>query len=788
MIYLITLKLIVRSWWRNKMFFLISLFSLTIGIACTNLLITFVIHEYNIEKSNPDKERIFCLLQDDPMKDGKKTLFIVSDIPVLIKEKYAEVEDVLRLGDAKTRYCQYQNEIYEKLHIVQADSSLLHFFPYGIVAGNLEEVLHQPNKLALSEQMAHKIFGKKNPIGEKLTIEYEYGEPKTYEVSAIIKERIQSFIKFDLLTSAEHENLWGGTTLLKLRPGTSPHLLIEKLRRDKIPTLLAGKGEYDIVPLQDIYLTSESKNMESIGNTSYIQHRDTQLLLIGLLSAILILLIACFNYTNLGLSRMVQQIKSMHVEKLMGATLRDIRRQLFLDTFLIVFLAFLLSFLLINDALPTFNQLLFSQLTFPFFFNPQILPVILLFILLLAGIPAFYISRRLSRMSLSEYKQSFAGRKKQHLIAMLVTMQFIISTGLIFATLATNRQFNVVKEKGERYKNTIEIGCMDGAAMGPLKQVLKQIPTITNMAVSGGSVLDAWARELEVKKPDGTVQVSSLLQIFSDYDFLNTMNIRQLKGDNPEALTHQYAYPVLINEAYVKLLIPEGREFIGHPLKEYDSFADSIYVIGGVVEDFLINAVDRSVIPSMLHFVPQKAQENFHYIQIRMDKNNTQETIKEIKRKWDELYLGKSFTYMDIYQTFLERNKKILTLYKVFSFYSIVSILLTCFGLFGISRYAVRQRIREIGIRKVHGAKNRQIIWLLNRPFIWQIILAYAIAMPISWWLMQKWLEQFAYRTLLSVWIFILPLLIVSVVTIITVTLHSYWVARGSLVDSLNTE
>lgn len=785
MIYLITLKLILRSWWRNKMFFLISLLSLTVGIACTNLLITFVIHETNIEQGNPEKEHIFCLRQDDPMNSEIKTLFIAENIPQQLKDKYAEVEEYVRLQGSSMRFCKHGENTFENIDLLYVDSTFQHFFPFQVVTGSLSDVLRKPGKIALSESTAQRIFGAKNPIGEQLAFESDGEKPKVFEVGAIVKDRRQSFVHFDVIASAKNGSFYGGTTLLKLKPGTSLAQLTDKIKSDKIPTLLNDVGSYDIVGIQDIYFANKKQKTSAFG----IQRRDVQILSIGLFSAILVLIIACFNYANLGLSRILQQIRSMQVEKLMGATLHDIRRQLFFDTFLTVLLAFLLSLLLVNDTLPSFNQLMDSRLTFSFFFDWQALPIILLFILLLACIPSFFISQRLSRMSLSDYKNAYTGRKKRYLVSMLVVVQFIISIGLVYSTFLANGQFNLVKEKGEHYRNTIEIGTMFGEATAPLKQKLKQIPSIHSMSVSGGSLLDSWIRSIEIKKQDGSVTASSLLQVFSDYDFLKTMNIKQIKGHAPEELVNRYAYPVLVNECYINLLVPEGQDPIGHYLKEYDAYADSIFVIGGVVEDFHINTVERAIVPAMLHFTPEgEAQKNFHYIQIRMDGKDNSHTIQEIRKIWEELNPDKTFVYMDVYQEFLKRNNSIITMCEVLFIYSLISIILTCFGLFGISWYAVRQRIREIGIRKVHGAKTLQIIWTLNRPFLLQIFIAYVVALPVAYWLMQRWLEQFIYRASPSFWLFVSPLLIVLAVSVLAVTIHSWLTARTNPVYSLKVE
>ena len=211
------------------------------------------------------------------------------------------------------------------------------------------------------------------------------GKTQKYEVGAILKERPQSFLHFDLLTGITGE-FWGGPTLLKLHPGASASLLQEKIRKDKIPTLTPGSTQYYVDALKNLYFNTNKNSKQQ--ELPYFQQSDVPLLYIGLISALLVLAIACFNYTSLSLSRTLQQIKMIHIEKLMGAQLKEIRRQLFYDATLTVLLSFLFSLLLINDLLPWFNELLSAHLSLSFFFSWQVLPLLLAFVSAMA-VPLF---------------------------------------------------------------------------------------------------------------------------------------------------------------------------------------------------------------------------------------------------------------------------------------------------------------------------------------------------------------------------------------------------------------
>lgn len=424
MILNVTLKMILRSWWRNKVFFFVSVASLALGLACTNLLMTYFVHEHGLEGSNPDRDRIVFLRQDDPMNEGKRVAYAAADIPQRLKDSYAEVEDYLRLGKLDMLSCKVDGrKVDGNLILLSADTTLTRFFDYRTAQGSLEQVLHRPDQVALSAACARKLFGGGEAFGRHIEVQSESRGRQTYQVAAVLEERGQSLLRFDMLT-AQTSDYWGGPTLLKLSPGADAVRLADKINADQVPTLMPGQTKYHLDPLEAVcFTTPDDASQQTL---DYISQTPVQTLYISLLAAVLILVIACCNYTNMSLSRLLQQLRMIHVEKLMGGTLRSIRLQLFGDAFLTVVLAFILSMLLVNDCLAMFNGLLGSRLTMGFFFSSRMLPWLLVFVLVMSIVPAWYISRRLSRLSFSQYRTLYGGRRKQRFVAVLVTVQFAI--------------------------------------------------------------------------------------------------------------------------------------------------------------------------------------------------------------------------------------------------------------------------------------------------------------------------------------------------------------------------
>lgn len=794
----VAFKLVFRSWWRNKTFSVISIISLAIGIACTNLLAVFTIHEYGIETGNPNKEHIWVLNQDWPMKAGEKTIYAGADIPVMLKEKYSEVDSYLRIQGKSVKYISIDQVKYAPIHLVSADPSLPDFFPCKVLNGDLKEVLTQPNKLALTEQTARKLFGKANPIGkiihfslpdEELSTKGSENNEHAYQVAAIIADREQSFLNLQAITAIS-DSFYGGTSLLLMNKPIDRKTFEAQLKKDKIPTLQGDVGSYYLNTLQECYFdTPEQQTLH------YLNARQPTLLYVGLISAILILLIACFNYINLNFSRLLQQVRMIHTEKLMGASRKEINQQLFLDTFLTVIIAFLCSLLITHDLLPLFNSIVNGKLHTSFFFNGQSLPVICCFILLLSIIPAVYMGRKISGLSGSGYREFFTGNKKRKIVTSLSIAQYVISIGLIIATLTVNDQLQFIRKGGENYKNLIEIGNWqeDGSYIRPFARELKKYPEIKQVSLAGGSILDSWIMQIVLKNEDGSEKYAAQLNYFGEPDFLDALQLNLLKGMPPEQAVEKYARPVYINEKYAEILVEKGENPIGKPLNTFDrdyheGKTDNapVTTIAGIVDNLYTNTLEEEVYPFTIQ-INNSSQNSFNYIYIRLN-GDKEKGLTAVRQAWNKINPGKYFTYQDVYQSFLKRNKKTTELSQLLLMYSLISILLTCFGLFGMALYATEQRTKEIGIRKVNGATTPQIMFLLNRQFFTWIGIAFVIAIPITWLLLNLWLENFAYRTDMSIGVYLLSGLFVLLVTLITVSWHSYKAASSNPVNILKSE
>lgn len=774
-------KLIFRNWWRNKMFTLISILSLTVGIACTVLLISFVSYEYGIESGNPNRDKMVWVMQNLPSDPGNKVAYMHSGIPEQLMDKYSEVEDFLQLNSFDIKQIEVNNQYFEPIDIINVNASFTKFFPFELLYGSWNTI-NDPQSIIISDKQAYRFFVDDNALGKQISVfQDDWGVEimNTYTVGGVAKTRSQSAITFDGLICNPETN-WGGPTLLMMPKNSDLNKFEEKVKRDEIPTLSGGQ----------YYFASFDKSISSSYNQqklSYWHYRKNSLLLIGLISAILIFLIAIFNYVNMSFSRILQQVKTLHTQKLMGAHHIEVRIQIFADTFLTVFISFILAILLMHDLLPVFNQIVSVDFSSEYFYSKDFIPLLILLVIILTVIPSQIMSRKVSRLSGSDYRMFFATHKNRW-IGALVTIQFIIAFAIIIATITARYQVSFTKQSGNRYLNLIEIStsAMEIQELHKYKSKIEVMPSVDNVSIGDLPVLNTLIMHSAIKKENGEKNETMTLKLSGDEELLNILDIHQLSGKNwTEFYTNQNS--VLVNKTFGDVLGKSETELVNEPLSKYLIEDNSKYIITGVVDDFCINSLEDKA--KLVVIQPYSYQEGSTItLRIKLDGKNNPKTISSIKSEWQREFPETHFTYIDTYDTFIKSNSKIFEMSRLLQMYSLISILLTCFGLFGITFYAVKQRTKEIGIRKINGARTLNILWLLMKPMFLWIAVGFAIAAPLAWLFMEKWLQQFAYRVDISITPFIIAILIVAITKMLTVGWHVWRTARANPSESLKSE
>lgn len=785
MIYWTALKLIARSWWKNKIFFFVSLLSLTVGIACTTLLATFVIHEYNIESSNPNSERILRLSQ--PALSGNSSdktyyAYFPTDEPLLTA--FPEIEKVLRIGNLPIKSLQVEAAAYEVPSMLSVDTLFLDFFPLESRSGDIKRTLADPQQVAVSEAYAYKLFGDKDPLGKLLEVNMDgslWGIKKdtiiSLRVGAVYKQRSHAMVDAELITSLS--DAFGRSTIwLLLHAGTDVPSFRTRLEKTELQQL-AGKGYYTSSSLKESYFdTHTSDPCDTL--QSVVHHRDRMMLYTGLLAALLILFIGEFNYINLSFSRLMNQVRCIYIERLMGARQRFIRIQLLMDALSIFLLACLFSLLLMNDLLPVFNRLYESQLSLSYLFSWEALPVVLVLALLFCILPAIYASQRIGHLKESSFRQHFTGNKRQRTIALLVSLQFFISFVLFFALMTIRSQINLTYERAKIYEGVYRFCAPQGISMRPITNRTAVIPGVENISVTSGN--ESLLGVPYTNQVTGKEDYRMIARVEADPVYLPLLKAETIAESKTKS-----AHLAYVNQTFVKQFIKEGESPLNQSLgklinlREYDS-----YTIVKVIRDY--PSFHSLETPIVACFYIIKPDIEGQCLLMKCDKDKKAQIEKQLYRIGEQYQPGIKFIWEDLHDSCIQNNRDIFSFADLLLMYTVISLILIGIGLFGISWYAVRQRTKEIAIRKVHGAGTWKMIWLLNRPFIYQMLVAYVLAVPVAYGLTQRWLEQFAYRAETGVYNYLLPLLMICMVSLITVTLHTFLAVHASPVKSLKAE
>lgn len=763
------------------MFVTISLVGLVIGITCTSLLTAFVLHEYNVEYHNPNRDRILRLTQALPFaqEDMQGTFVYHESVPGIVS-KFPEIEAALRTLSMAHTKIRVGDEEFSELNLVSADSTLERFFPIEPIVGAVREALTHPGTVAISQEVAQRCFGTMNCIGRLLEIP-QY-EKKSFRIAAVFRLPSQSMLRADILTSLQAQA--GVTCSILLRQGTDREAFRRRFEATELPTLL-GKGHYRTLTLQESYFDTHLQDSDPC-----LEHRQKSLLSIGLFSALFILFIGCFNYVNLSFSRLLRQIRTLHIECLLGATRRHICWQLFADTFLMVIAAFLLSVLLMNDLMAAFNATVAAKLSFAYLFSGQVFPVLLLFVVVFSVIPAQYMSRKIRTLSESSFRSFFTGRKKQRIVATLVTLQFVISMCLLSAFMVIRSQMGLIEQEGSRYKGIIELG-MDDSVLpvhSPLQMWAEEIRRTDGVEHVAFSRSGLYPMSVAVPRQEGTDKDLLMLELYENgMDFLSIYHLELLDAGQTTGMLAHIPVPVVVNEAFVRYLVPTDEAPTGQPVSKYVSGMDMDGTIVGVVKDFKKYSLTDNVSP-MRMLLRDTPQQDYTTLTIKIDEKFRTAAIRCLRELWEKRYPDIPFEYKEPYRILMSSNQEVADFSRLLLMYASISLFLTLFGLFGITYYAIRQRIREIGIRKIHGASFRQILWLVNRPFIRYIGIAFVLTVPVVCYAMEGWLQQFAYRVHPEIIHFLFPLLFTVGITLFTVCLNSYRAARNNPVDSIKQE
>jgi putative ABC transport system permease protein len=755
----------------------------------------------------------------DSYQEGKLAWQSATAYPITgpyLKKDYPEVEDFCRLHDAETLLSNDSSMVkFAEKKGYHADPPAIKIFGIELLQGNAGDALKGPDKILLSQSMAKKYFNTENATGKTLTVR-DKGSVNHYEVTGVFKDYppnshlvIDYLISYATLgkimrgngdTSNSTETQWGWYdfyTYLLLKPGTDIKAFERKMPdfcRRYYPDLNWAKlnkahDEIHFIPLEDIHLYSNYNQEAEVNGNG----RGVSFLF---MIAFFIIAIAWINYINLATARSVERAREVGVRKVLGAMRNSLIKQFLLESFILNIVALLLAIIIVLVASGSFNRLTGhphqNLFTIPSSF---LLLFLLIFIggTFLSGIyPAFVLSGYQPVKVLKGAFKNTAGGLM--LRKGLMVLQFSTSVILIAGTIIVYQQVQFMRNQNPGFSikqtlvlngaNTIEDSLYKNIFY-PFKNELLQLPGVKKVAASSGVMGKEIYWTNDVKRPGGigtTDKTFTLYHTAFDYDFIPAYEIKIVAGRNFSKAFGTDKNSVILNEtAGILFGFKDPAGAINQKILE--GAKDTMNIIG-VIADIHQRGLQKNIDPQI--FLLNENANGFYSVKI--EAANMEKSIASVKTIWDKYFPNDPFNYFFLDEFYNKQYRSETTFGTVFALFASLAILIACFGLLGLSAYNILQRTKEIGIRKVLGASVNQMMYLLSKDFIRLILLSLVIAIPITWWIMYNWLQDFAYRIAISWMVFIIAGITAILVAVATISIQSIKAAMANPVKSLRTE
>ena len=796
---MLNLKLIFRNLFRIKSFTILNIAGLTVGFACAFAVIVWVKNELSYDKHLPDSDRIYRLTFETNIS-GIRSHFArcweswVGQMPA----KFPQIEELVRLDPYRHTAVKIGDNKFYSDRVFATDSNFFKVFNIDLLWGDIDQVLKGPYSAVISESMASKYFGNSNPVGKTILFSGEYDTKMgLFTIKGVMKDSpVNSHIHFDVITSfakpAEPPG-WAYVYVL-LKHNISPKDMLVGFP-SFLKELVNEKYQMSFTPylqkITDIHLFSDKdREIEPNGTVTSLY--------IFIVIAFVLLLVSWVNYYNLNKSRVFALQKQIHIQLIAGSNTKLIILQSLAESGICVLLALILAFFILD----------ISENPAKIFFGINLLPngiidltgswlivLILISISIIAGSTPLILYMIKGRKSIIKFK----GSNKRILpglssYGLLMTTQFCMSIILLVAAITIYKQNDfmlsrslgnmsneILVFKNQNWEIRSKYNAFRNRAMQ--NQLIKSVTA--TMEVPSGETLDALQVEspgFKDKAEEKQVYVLSVEDNFLDFFKIPLVTGRDFSPYNPDRKGEDY----ILNETAVKNLGWTPEEAIGQPFTIKFDTPDIFYggTVVGVVHDFNFSTVKQKIKPYVLF------QKPIFYLcfLVRVDSLRKNEAIAELKKMWDEELPDYPFQYEFISDIYRSAYSKEISQSVMTGFFGLLAILIICFGLFSVTSVLLTQRTKEIGLRKVNGAKMMDVMIMLNSGFVKWVTTAFIVASPVVLYVMNKWLQNFVYRTEIKWWFFAVAGLTVLIVTLVTVSLHSWRIASKNPVETLRYE
>jgi putative ABC transport system permease protein len=792
------LKIALRNFQRHKGYSLINIAGFAAGMAVCLLILMYVRHESSYDNYHKDGNRIYRIVQDIRTQTANWVFAPISPmVAPTLRADYPQVEQAGRaLVTSQSRLVRREDTFFYEDRFMYADPELLEVLTILFIQGNPQKALVRPNTLVISRRTSVKYFGHDNPLGKTLEINND-----TYEITGVVVDSPENtHLKYDLIASMDTLAGWGEMsnwhstmfyTYLKLKPNVNGEEFsrqISSLADKYVGEQLKEWGDsyhYFLQPVSSIHLHSHILyETEPSGNPQYV----TIFSFVGLF----ILLIACLNFMNLSTARSVNRAKEVGMRKVVGAKRFQLVGQFLGESLLVTLLSLGLAVVIARLTIPLINNLTGIALNFDQILNPLLLVCLTdgtILVGLAAGIyPALVLSafRPIATLKgiLKNGSRGFAMRN------VLVVIQFAISVVLIVGTLIMARQFNFMKkqhlgfDKAQKLVLPLRGGINIQENFVSVKDMFSKHPSVTGVTVSSTVPGRGFSNFAIVQVGEDDPKNLSMFHMYFDYDFIPDYGIEMKAGRAfQKELKTDFMGAFLINEAAVEAFgwsSPE--EALGKRLRT--GHGGRVNPIIGVTKDFHYRGLQSEVEPLVMEFLPW----TFSYVTLSIDITDLNDTLAFVRSQWKALWPGHPFEHFFLDTDFdwqYRTDEQIGNLFGIFTF---LGLFIACLGLLGLASFTAESRTKEIGIRKVLGASVTRIVFMLSRQFTKWVLLANCVAWPVAYYIMSRWLKNFAYRTEINIFIFILSGLLVLGVALLTVSFQSIRAATTNPADSLRYE
>jgi len=788
----------LRNLRKDKWYSLINILGLTIGTTFSLFLVFYITDELNFDRYQKNADRIFRINSYIHEQD-KNTDWTYSQLPLgpQLKKDYPDVEEMVRfISRERTLFKNGENNFYET-KVYYADSTVFKIFTHKFIQGSAKTALQAPFDIVLTKSLAEKYFGKHtSAVGKTLRTVYD-----TYTITGVIEdlpknahfryEMLISLSTFLRQNSGNGPPNWGSFfayTYLLLKPGVHSNTFNKKLDDvyhkfvEPVFKPFNVTMRYEIQNITNIHLHSNLQyEPEELGSMSYIW--------IFSAVAFFMLVIACINYMNLTTARSARRAKEIGIRKVTGSTRRQLISQFLSESLVTAFVSVLLSVLLMFILLGVFNTLSGKEFTIATLLRPFNL-LLLLAVILFTGIlggsyPALYLSGfkpvSILKGTLSKASGNINLRRTLVVLQFSISMVMFICTWIVYAQLSYLRKKDLGFDKNQIMTVTVNTGEDERGKIFAMNNEFRQLPGIKEVGAA-----DSYPGAANVNLNLFTVQTDSgyvdkAVECYNiDEHFFKTLGIKIIKGRNFSSLADTL-HNIVVNEAMVKHF--GWNEPIGKRVKFPGDTSGNYVEVVGVFKDFNQKSLYNPIAPLLMFYRP-----NGNIIQLKMTGSVISPVITKVELIWKKYFPQLPFEYKFLDQDFNSQYVADQKRGKIFAAFSILTIIITCLGLLGLTAFTTQQKQKEISIRRVMGASIMQVVSLTTKNYLWLSLISALIAFPIAWYFMNNWLKIFPYNTGLSLLPFIISAIVIVITASATVIFYSTKAALTNPANNLRTE